>query len=88
MENHFNDSHNRIQRNLVLEIVLDIIDLSLTKVDEQIHDKFVNINGGGTEKSNKNEHKVIFELHMFSSGDFEICAKLHLTFVLTFLKDL
>ena len=40
----------------------------------------------GTEKSNKNEHKVIFELQMFSSGDFEICAKLHLSFVLSFLR--
>ena len=34
----------------------------------------------GTENSNKNEHKVIFELQMFSSGDFQICAKLHLSF--------
>ena len=41
----------------------------------------------GTEKSNKNEHKVIFELQMFSSRDFEICAKLRLSFVLSYLKE-
>lgn len=62
MEDHFTSTHYKIQNNDnheedVLEILLNIIDLSVTKVDTQHPDKFTNIQGGGIDKAIK-EDKV------------------------------